>query len=71
MALRLFHPTRLVRSGGPVEEPRDVSVCLACGCELAPLLIRTGSIRCQDCRDEHAPLRADLVEVPTAHRAAA
>jgi hypothetical protein len=71
MALWLFHPTRFVRSPGSVEERSDVSVCLACGCELAPLLTCTGSIRCQDCRDEAAPLRADLVEPAEPQRAAA
>lgn len=71
MVLRPFHPMRFVRSAGPVEEPRDLSVCLACGCELAPLLTQTGSVRCQDCRDEEAPLRADLVEPPASRRHAA
>ena len=38
------------------------SICFACGSEMAPCLVRTASIRCHDCRDEHTPLRADLVE---------
>jgi hypothetical protein len=29
---------------------------------MAPCLVRAASVRCHDCRDEHAPLRADLVE---------
>ena len=40
------------------------SICLACGALMADCLIRTGSPRCHDCRDAHAPLRADLVEDP-------
>ena len=48
------------------ETPRDLgpdrlSMCLACGARMADCLIRTGSPRCHDCRDAHAPLRADLV----------
>jgi hypothetical protein len=39
-----------------------ISICLACGARMADCLIRTGSPRCHDCRDAHAPLRADLVE---------
>jgi hypothetical protein len=38
------------------------SICLACGAEMAPCLVRAASVRCHDCRDEHTPLRADLVE---------
>jgi hypothetical protein len=29
---------------------------------MAPCLVRAASVRCHDCRDEHAPLRAELVE---------
>jgi hypothetical protein len=35
-------------------------ICLACGEELQPALADAGSLRCQDCRDTHAPLRADF-----------
>jgi len=38
------------------------SVCLACGSQMALCLVRTASVRCHDCRDEYAPLRAELVE---------
>jgi hypothetical protein len=36
-------------------------VCFACGAELVPSLEEAGSLRCQDCRDAAAPLRAQLV----------
>jgi hypothetical protein len=39
-----------------------LSTCLACGEQMAPCLVRAASPRCHDCRDIHAPLRADLVE---------
>jgi hypothetical protein len=38
------------------------SICCACGSQMAPCLVRAASPRCHDCRDSHAPLRADLVE---------
>jgi hypothetical protein len=62
MALRPFHPTSSVRSRRPVQDLSDLSQCLACGGEIAPLLSHTGSVRCHDCRDEDAPLSAELVE---------
>jgi hypothetical protein len=39
-----------------------LSTCLACGSPMAQCLVRAASPRCHDCRDTHAPLRADLVE---------
>jgi hypothetical protein len=36
--------------------------CLACGRELKRALQRAGSLRCQACRDQKAPLDARLVE---------
>jgi hypothetical protein len=57
-------PVWLVRSPRPVDESTDQSFCLACGEALPPLLRDTGSVRCHDCRDEMAPLRAELVEPP-------
>jgi hypothetical protein len=51
----------------------DPHKCLACGHELAPALVVMGSLRCHDCRDDHAPLRTELVEavpVEEEHRAA-
>lgn len=65
MALRRFHPTSSVRSSGSVEDPSDVSRCLSCGGEVAPLLSRTGSVRCHDCRDADAPVLPELVEPET------
>jgi hypothetical protein len=44
-----------------------LATCLACGNRMADCLIRTASPRCHDCRDAHAPLRADLVEGRTRH----
>ncbi len=35
--------------------------CLSCGGRLTPGLHFTASLRCDDCRDGHAPLRADVV----------
>jgi len=29
---------------------------------MAPSLVLAASLRCHDCRDSHAPLRAELVE---------
>jgi len=40
-----------------------MSICLACGAALAPALERFASLRCHDCRDVGAPLRADLLPV--------
>jgi hypothetical protein len=39
-----------------------LSTCLACGARIAPALTAGASLRCHDCRDSHAPLRADLVD---------
>jgi hypothetical protein len=44
--------------------PRRLAICLACGGEMAPCLVRAASPRCHDCRDRRAPLRTDLVEPP-------
>jgi hypothetical protein len=46
--------------------PRRLAICLACGGEMAPCLVRAASPRCHDCRERQAPLRADLVELPLA-----
>jgi|tagenome__1003787_1003787.scaffolds.fasta_scaffold20923778_4 hypothetical protein len=46
--------------------PRRPANCLACGGAMAPCLVRAASPRCHDCREQHAPLRADLVEPPPA-----
>jgi len=37
------------------------SICLACGDALSPALERSASLRCHDCRDACAPIRADLL----------
>jgi hypothetical protein len=42
--------------------PDRLSTCLACGSQIAPVLVLAASPRCHDCRDIHAPLRADLLE---------
>ena len=42
--------------------PRRLVVCLACGGEMAPCLVRAASPRCHECRGRQAPLRAELVE---------
>ena len=42
--------------------PRGLTICLACGEEMAPCLVRAASPRCHDCRERQDPLRADLVE---------
>ena len=44
--------------------PSRLAICLACGGGMAPCLVIAASPRCHDCRDIHAPLRADLVEPP-------
>jgi hypothetical protein len=36
-------------------------ICLACGEELPPSLESGGSVRCLDCRESDAPVRAELV----------
>ena len=38
----------------------EATICLACGAELPEALARTGSLRCQDCRDSDAPLDPGL-----------
>lgn len=38
------------------------ATCLACGAGMAPSLVLAASLRCHDCRDADAPLRAELVE---------
>ena len=50
--------------------------CAACGLPMADSLSRLGSIRCHDCRDVDAPIRASLPRESTrprelAHRSAA
>ena len=49
--------------------PRRLALCLACGGEMAPCLVRAASPRCHECRERQAPLRAGLVEQPLALRA--
>jgi hypothetical protein len=49
------------------EQPK----CLACGGVLAPTLRVSGSLRCHDCRDVNAPLRAEYVEPQAAPQATA
>jgi hypothetical protein len=44
--------------------PGRLVICMACGEEMAPCLVRAASTRCHDCRERQAPLRADLVEPP-------
>jgi hypothetical protein len=39
--------------------PQSISICLACGDGLSPALARSASLRCHDCRDAGAPIRAD------------
>jgi hypothetical protein len=41
---------------------KRLATCLACGSRMAPSLVLAASLRCHDCRDNHAPLRAELVE---------
>jgi len=41
--------------------PQSTSICLACGDDLSPALARSTSLRCHDCRDAGAPIRADLL----------
>jgi hypothetical protein len=45
--------------------------CLACDGPLEELLRQTGSIRCLDCRELHAPLDPTLVSESRARRLAA
>jgi hypothetical protein len=42
-------------------ESRMTTICLACGEALPPALERSASLRCHDCRDAAAPIRAELV----------
>jgi hypothetical protein len=42
-------------------ESRLTSICLACGDRLPPALERSASLRCHDCRDLSAPIRAELL----------
>jgi hypothetical protein len=58
-------PTPVVRSTRLVSEHDEEALCLACGQVLPAVLSVTGSIRCQDCREDMAPLSADLVEPAT------
>jgi hypothetical protein len=46
---------------------RDVLnfLCLACGAPLPAVLKRAAALRCHDCSDDDAPLRADLVDPDT------
>ncbi|MHB8644086.1 MAG: hypothetical protein ACYDA3_14510 [Gaiellaceae bacterium] len=48
-----------MREGGTIGRA-DV-ICLACGEPLPEALARCASLRCADCRDERAPIRADLL----------
>lgn len=52
------------------EPPRmktPTATCLACGEALAASLVRSASLRCHDCRDNAAPLRAKLVKKHSTH----
>jgi hypothetical protein len=40
-------------------------ICLACGAQLPAVLRRAAALRCHDCIDDDAPLRADLVDPDT------
>jgi len=40
---------------------RAAAICLACGELLPEALARCASLRCADCRDMNAPIRADLL----------
>jgi hypothetical protein len=40
-------------------------LCLACGAPLPSVLRRAAALRCHDCSDDDAPLRADLVDPDT------
>jgi hypothetical protein len=42
-------------------ERGSTRICLACGDALSPVLERSASLRCHDCRDTGAPIRPDLV----------
>jgi hypothetical protein len=59
---RRTHPP--AREGAAIDERFTPSICLACGETLPPALARSASLRCHDCRDAGAPLRAELVEPP-------
>jgi hypothetical protein len=37
-------------------------LCLACGESMPPVLRHAASLRCHDCLDADAPIRADLVD---------
>ncbi len=37
-------------------------LCMACGIALPAVLRRAASLRCHDCLEDDAPLRADLVD---------
>jgi len=54
-------PTPIVRSSRLVAAQDEEALCLACGQVLPAVLSVTGSIRCQNCREDMAPLRSDLV----------
>jgi hypothetical protein len=45
----------------PMERSPEPTRCLACGEVLEPALKVSGSLRCHDCRDRHAPLRPEHV----------
>jgi hypothetical protein len=44
-----------------MERSSEQPKCLACGGVLEPALKVSGSLRCHDCRDRHAPLRPEHV----------
>jgi len=52
------------REGAPIDPRPTPSICLACAEPLSAALERTASLRCHDCRDADAPLRAELVDPP-------
>jgi hypothetical protein len=50
------------------QNTETTALCLACGDELPLALHRTGSVRCQDCRDAAAPLSLDLARSMATNR---
>jgi hypothetical protein len=47
----------------------EITICLACGRPLSVDLKLVGAVRCQDCRDSHAPLREELFDLQLAGHA--
>jgi len=47
-------------------EQVHLSLCLACGSTVAPVLERFASLRCHDCRDTAAPILPELARAVVA-----